>query len=415
MTVKLQSTQDLATTAAREALAAGEARLVRVWLQSAAGEAPHLIASAGDAAFAPASEAAVASVLSAGTIAPVMSACGDVPNGFLCVPIVFGDRALGCIEVFASEPIGFARAGEIERQAGEFGALLAMVLSTDAVEGAPRGRILIADDDAQIRALLVALLERRGFECIDVPNGWAAYEAAQRERPDLVLIDWMMPVMDGRETVARLKADPSTRDIPVVMLTGQSQIDDKVAALEAGVQDFITKPFDSRELVARVEQQLRWRRLLSDADEAAGSAPAAPMEVPLPETATDTSGDLWTRATEATALGKHAEALTLFVLEAETSEAKNRFPRAAIAYRSAAVEAGRQQKPSLSNKLLRLAGKMYLCGAEATNDVRAIQDGYVNAARCFLSAGNLQMAKKSIDFASSYDSVLSDASPAPDS
>ena len=189
-----------------------------------------------------------------------MSACGDVPNGFLCVPIVFGDRALGCIEVFASEPIGFARAGEIERQAGEFGALLAMVLSTDAVEGAPRGRILIADDDAQIRALLVALLERRGFECIDVPNGWAAYEAAQRERPDLVLIDWMMPVMDGRETVARLKADPSTRDIPVVMLTGQSQIDDKVAALEAGVQDFITKPFDSRELVARVEQQLRWRR-----------------------------------------------------------------------------------------------------------------------------------------------------------
>ena len=67
MTVKLQSTQDLATTAAREALAAGEARLVRVWLQSAAGEAPHLIASAGDAAFAAASEAAVASVLSAGT------------------------------------------------------------------------------------------------------------------------------------------------------------------------------------------------------------------------------------------------------------------------------------------------------------------------------------------------------------
>jgi DNA-binding response OmpR family regulator len=221
-------------------------------------------------------------------------------------------------------------------------------------------------------------------------------------------------VMDGRETVARLKADASTRDIPVVMLTGQSQVDDKVAALEAGVQDFITKPFDSRELVARVEQQLRWRRLLSDADETADSAPVAPVDITMPAAAADAGGDLWTRATEATALGKHAEALTLFVLEAETSEEKNRFPRAAIAYRSAAVEAGRQQKLSLSNKLLRLAGKMYLCGAEATNDVRAIQDGYVNAARCFLSAGNLQMAKKSIDFASSYDSVLSDAIPTPD-
>jgi DNA-binding response OmpR family regulator len=279
------------------------------------------------------------------------------------------------------------------------------------VESSTRGRIIVADDDPQIRSLLVVLLERRGFQCIDVPNGLAAYEAAKREKPDLVLIDWMMPVMDGRETVERLKRDPETNHIPVVMLTGQSQIGDKVSALEAGVQDFITKPFDSRELVARVEQQMRWRRLL--ADEPSESSPEVPN---APDRALDPAqltGDVWTKATDAAALGKHEEALALFLHEAESSEEKKRFPRAAIAYRSAAVEAAAQHKAQMANKLLRLAGKMYLNWAETADDAHAIQDGYVNAARCFLAAGNLKLAKKSIDFASSYDSVISDAGAPP--
>jgi DNA-binding response OmpR family regulator len=90
-----------------------------------------------------------------------------------------------------------------------------------------------------------------------------ACEAVRREDADVVLVDWMMPVMDGPATVAYLKSNLDTRGIPVVMLTMQSDIEERVLALNTGVQDFITKPFDSRELVARIEQQLRWRRMLA--------------------------------------------------------------------------------------------------------------------------------------------------------
>jgi DNA-binding response OmpR family regulator len=126
-----------------------------------------------------------------------------------------------------------------------------------------RGTIVIADDDPATLMLLWQVLSKAHFTVRACENGQLACEAVRREQPDVVLIDWMMPVMDGQTAVEQLKADPQTRGIPIIMLTTQSNISERVVALEAGVQDFLTKPFDSRELVARIEQQMRWRKMLA--------------------------------------------------------------------------------------------------------------------------------------------------------
>jgi DNA-binding response OmpR family regulator len=128
---------------------------------------------------------------------------------------------------------------------------------------ASHGTIVVADDDEATRMLLLQILRRAQFTVHACENGQLACEAVVRERPDVILLDWMMPVMDGRAVVEHLKANLETRGIPIVMLTTQSEIAERVIALEAGVQDFLTKPFDVRELVARIEQQMRWRKMLA--------------------------------------------------------------------------------------------------------------------------------------------------------
>ncbi len=368
-----------------------------------------------------------------------------VPQGaFLGMPVAYGDAVYAYVEAYAPGELSFAVAAQVEGHLRARGEILASARATQELESSTRGKVLVADDDPGIRSLLKLLLARRGFEVLDVANGLLALEIAKREQPDLVLLDWVMPIMDGREATAKLKADPATRHIPIVMLTSQSRIDDKVAALEAGAQDFLTKPFDSRELVARIEQQMRWRKLLSaesdgDSDaandgaaavaRATGSpasapgatgvlptAPNAPKGTSAPDmavelTAEELTGDVWQKAVESAQLGKHREALALYLHEAERCDNGKLYPRAAIAYRSASVSAGQMRNLDLSNKLLRLAGKMYLSWSETSQDPKAIQDGYLNAARCFLSAGNLKLAKKSVDFAHSYESVIADDRP----
>ena len=126
-----------------------------------------------------------------------------------------------------------------------------------------RGTIVVADDDATTRAILAQILRREHYRVIDVENGQLACEAVWRENPDLVLLDWSMPVMDGLTALKLLKSDSATRVIPVVMLTTQDQIEEKLLALEAGVQDFLVKPCHPRELVARLDQQRRWRDVLT--------------------------------------------------------------------------------------------------------------------------------------------------------
>ena len=119
-----------------------------------------------------------------------------------------------------------------------------------------RGTIVIAEDDVATRMLLCRILTRASFIVHAFENGELACEAIRLRHPDVVLLDWMMPVMDGHRAVVVLKADAATRAIPIVMLTTHSCIEDRMAALEAGVQDFLTKPFDARELVACIDQQV---------------------------------------------------------------------------------------------------------------------------------------------------------------
>ncbi len=258
--------------------------------------------------------------------------------------------------------------------------------SLEALASSKRGTVLVADDDPGVRMLLRVLLARHGFTVLDVENGLVALETARREKPDLVLIDWVMPLMDGHETVRQLKRDPVTRDIPVVMLTAQSSVDDKVAGLEAGAQDFLTKPFDSRELVARLEQQLRWRKLLAD--------------VPAPPRSTAALAE---QAEGLREQGAHREAIALNVQEAETWDQRGEHARAGLAYRAASLEADRVGQNELADKLMRLAGKSYLSCAERALDARVSRRCYLEAARCFMVAGNLVLAERSIDYAQSLD------------
>jgi CheY-like chemotaxis protein len=146
--------------------------------------------------------------------------------------------------------------------------LAAVVRDRLPAAASSRGTIVIADDDIATRMLLCRVLTRASFTVVAVENGALACEAVRARRPDLVLLDWIMPVMDGREAVEVLKADSRTRDIPIVMLTTHSRSEERTLALEAGVQDFLTKPFDSRELIARIERQI------ADADDPQGAAAA---------------------------------------------------------------------------------------------------------------------------------------------
>lgn len=424
---------------ARELVRSFGLAAVRIWLFEPPGARLALVASQSNAPESGGMrQAAVAECLAANDPGALMLAAtagdqrfeGDRPGGaFIGLPILADGVCYGFIETYGSGALSPGLAAQLETNTVAFATMLALTRSTAELESPNKGRILVADDDSGIRSLLRLLLTRRGFDVDDVSNGLLALESAKRQPPDLILIDWVMPIMDGRETITKLKADPITRNIPVVMLTSQSQVDDKVAALEAGAQDFLTKPFESRELVARVEQQMRWRRLLADvepvaasvADVAVGATTATSTVTPAAQATTPKNdaplpsdlftGDVWSKAVEASQLGKHREALALYLHEAERCDAQKLFPRAAIAYRSASIAAGQMQHLDLSNKLLRLAGKMYLSWAETANDTRGIQDGYLGAARCFLTAGNLKLAKKATDFAHSYESVIADDRP----
>ncbi len=316
----------------------------------------------------------------------------------------------GYVEAYRATPIELALFSELGAFVERHAAAIVSAQATQSLESPRRGTILIADDDPVVRAMLRRVLEPQGFRVLTVGDGDEACAAAVRDHPDLVLIDWQMPRMDGRAATCKLKADPKTRAIPIVMLTTRSQTEDKVAALEAGVQDFLVKPAEPRELIARIEQHLRWRRLLS-AEEALTERPAAaPEPLELPHVEAEAS-ELWARAIEAQALGKLREALALFIAEAKRCDAEARFARAALAYRSASAASGRLGNADLADKFLRLAGKMYLSWAESASEPKAIEEAYLAAARCFIIAGNVQLAKKSVDMATSIRSVLADDAP----
>jgi len=127
-------------------------------------------------------------------------------------------------------------------------------------------RILVVDDEQAIREMVEFALSRAGIDHVAVANAELALEQIGREPPDLLLLDWMLPDVSGVELARRLRGDPETASLPIIMLTARGEEDDKVRSLESGVDDYITKPFSPRELVARIRAVLR-RSVSSALDE----------------------------------------------------------------------------------------------------------------------------------------------------
>jgi len=117
--------------------------------------------------------------------------------------------------------------------------------------------ILIVDDEAPIRDMLRMALEMADYHCIEADNAQDAHSLIIDNKPALILLDWMLPGTSGIELARRLKRDELTCDIPIVMLTAKGEEDNKIQGLEVGSDDYITKPFSPRELVARLKAVLR--------------------------------------------------------------------------------------------------------------------------------------------------------------
>ncbi len=114
-------------------------------------------------------------------------------------------------------------------------------------------KILVVDDDVDTLRLVGLMLQRQGYQIVAASNGSQALSLAPTETPDLIILDLMMPDMDGYEVTRRLRAMPNTKDTPIIMFTAKSQVDDKVTGFEAGVDDYLTKPTQPRELIAHVK------------------------------------------------------------------------------------------------------------------------------------------------------------------
>jgi len=125
-----------------------------------------------------------------------------------------------------------------------------------------RQLVLVVEDDVAIGALLETLLNRAGYRTLLTTDGEAGLSAIARANPDLVLLDVGLPRMDGFEVVRRLRSDPHRQILPVIMLTAHSRTDDVVTGLDAGADDFLSKPFQHAELLARIRSALRLRNAL---------------------------------------------------------------------------------------------------------------------------------------------------------
>ncbi len=117
--------------------------------------------------------------------------------------------------------------------------------------------ILIVDDEASIRDMVAMTLELNGYHCLQASSALDAHSIILEQHPDLVLLDWMMPGVSGVELARRLRRDAATCNIPIIMLTAKAEEADKVGGLDSGVDDYITKPFSIRELMARIKAVLR--------------------------------------------------------------------------------------------------------------------------------------------------------------
>jgi two-component system phosphate regulon response regulator PhoB len=119
------------------------------------------------------------------------------------------------------------------------------------------GRILIVEDERAIREMVCLALDQAGFECAQAADTHEAQQQILADPPELILLDWMLPGMSGIDYARKLRQNKLTQDVPVIMLTARTQEEDKVRGLDTGADDYITKPFSTRELIARIKALLR--------------------------------------------------------------------------------------------------------------------------------------------------------------
>lgn len=122
-----------------------------------------------------------------------------------------------------------------------------------------KGLILVADDDEALQLMIQRLAQKAGFDVVQALDGEAALRICAERRPDLILLDIMMPRLDGRDVLRRLKGDPALRDIPVIVFSARGEQSDRLLGLELGADDYVDKPFDIDLLVRKIEYRL-WKR-----------------------------------------------------------------------------------------------------------------------------------------------------------
>ena|SRR3989338_2294085 len=118
-------------------------------------------------------------------------------------------------------------------------------------------KILLVDDEKDLVSTLRTLLEAKGYEVISATDGLEGLEKAKKEKPNLILLDVMMPNLNGYQVCRALKKDPNFKHIPIVMLTAKAQESDKFWGIESGADDYVTKPFDSLNLLEKIKNNLK--------------------------------------------------------------------------------------------------------------------------------------------------------------
>jgi two-component system phosphate regulon response regulator PhoB len=126
--------------------------------------------------------------------------------------------------------------------------------------------ILVVEDEAALVTLLRYNLEREGFRVAEARDGEEALLLAREQKPDLVILDWMLPLLSGLEVCRQLRRGPETRNVPIIMLTARGEEGDKLRGLDSGADDYVTKPFSPSELIARIRAALRRSRPASNGE-----------------------------------------------------------------------------------------------------------------------------------------------------
>jgi putative two-component system response regulator len=150
-----------------------------------------------------------------------------------------------------------------------------------------RPTILVVEDDLANRRLLAQVLAGAGYDVVEAADGEAALDLVRRQDVDAVVMDVGLPGMDGLQVCRRIRADPALLTIPVILVTGRSDVTDLVAGLDAGADDFVTKPYRHPELLARIRSSLRLRRAMAEMEAAHGVVAALANAVEAKDVATE--------------------------------------------------------------------------------------------------------------------------------